>query len=94
MADLTERAKRELATILPWMSRDDPEVGLRLTYTDSVGFTIVPDCVKEDDEVIMYHGFKVMLIERYLAGFLKGITIDYQGNPSGDLFIVWLVENS
>ena len=94
MANLTERAKRGIATILPWVSRGDPEVCLRLTYTDPKHFIMVPDRVKEGDEVIEYQGAKIMLIERYLAGFLKGVTIDYQGTPDGDLFIVWLKENS
>ena len=69
MVNLTERAKREMATILPWISYGDPEVGLRLTYNDPKHFIIVPDRVKEVDGVIEYHGANFMLIENISPDF-------------------------
>ena len=89
MVVLTERAKRELKTILSWVAPVSPEIGLRITSAERGRFKVVPDTEKEDDQVIKHEGCKVLLICRELAELLEGATLDYQSGDEGECLIVW-----
>lgn len=89
MVNLTERAKQALVGALVWASADDPEIGLRLIYTEGKKFAVIPDSEKEGDHVVKYGSSKILLIEPIVARMLEGVTIDFQETTEGDCLLIW-----
>ena len=82
MLDVTERARQELKKLLS-ANVDDPQMGLRLTTTDTGHFGLSVDTEAPDDQVVEHEGSKVLLVEQELVDQLEGVTIDVEDTPEG-----------
>jgi Fe-S cluster assembly iron-binding protein IscA len=84
---VTERAKRELKTILV-DSGAGLDVGLRLLPRNSGEFVLGIDNEMSADQVVEYEGYKVLLVGIEYVQFFDGKTLDCQDTEHGAVLFV------
>ena len=86
MIGITERAKRELNELL-FKKSDMPQARLRLTGNrTNLGMGV--DIELPSDEVVKYQGKNILVVDRSLAGSLKGIVLDVDDTPQGPQLVI------
>ena len=82
MADVTERAKRELKKLL--VSKVNwPGARLRIIDRGQGKLGLGIDIEAPGDKVIEYEGSKILVVEAGLADSHKEITLDIENTPQG-----------
>ena len=76
MVKVTERALDMLAEIKASVNIDDPAIGLRLEPATSGGLGLLLDHERAGDQIVVYAGEKVLLVEDQLSEVLTGAEID------------------
>lgn len=76
MLTVTDRAKEKLKEMLQ-SETDDPSVGLRLATAPSGQLGIFADRERDDDQIVEYEGFAVLLVGQDMANAIGDATIDY-----------------
>lgn len=80
MITVTEDAKQKLNEILSSTNLEDPQVGLRLVAGTWGRFDLMLDEEKEGDQVVKYHGWKVLLVDGELSAELGDVILDCEGS--------------
>ena len=88
MISVTEAAKKELKNILLSAKIDESIVGLRLIEISEGDLGLIPDHVKEDDEIMSVNGFKILIIKNELLIELDNIKIDYVNTSQGQSLVI------
>jgi Fe-S cluster assembly iron-binding protein IscA len=88
---VSEKAKQHLKEMLLEQS-DDPGVGLRLSPGSPEQFGLALSREKPGDQVVMYDGAKVLLLEPELYNLLENATLDVQDSPDGPALSFFLFE--
>ena len=87
MIGVTEQAKQELKKILA-ANTEEPEACLRITSDDKGLFGLAIDMEREGDQVIEHEGSKLLVAEKEIANELQGVTMDIEGTPDGNKFVI------
>ena len=85
MLQMTERARESFKSTLQLV--EDPDAMLRIGRTDS-GLGLFPDTQKDDDQVILYDGRALLLIDQEVSETLANTTIDVEDQADGPHFVV------
>ena len=76
MVRVTARALDMLAEIKASVNIGDPDIGLRLEPATSGGLGLLLDRERAGDQIVVYAGEKVLLVEDQLSEVLTGAEID------------------
>ena len=87
MIGVTEQAKQELKKILS-ANTEEPDACLRITSDDQGQFGLAIDMEREGDQTIEHEGLKLLVAEKEIADSLQGITMDIEGTPEGNKFVI------
>ncbi len=87
MIGVTEQAKQELKKILA-ANTEEPEACLRITSDDQGQFGLAIDKEREGDQAIEHEGSKLLVAEKEIADSLQGVTMDVEGTPEGNKFVI------
>ena len=87
MIQVTERAREIFKNKLEDLI-ERPGVMLRIGSTDS-GLEILPDALKDDDQIVEHDGRAVLLIDHEVSETLADTTIDVEEHADGVRVVVW-----
>jgi Fe-S cluster assembly iron-binding protein IscA len=87
MIQVTERARETFKNKLEDLI-ERPGVMLRIGSTDS-GLEILPDALKDDDQIVEHDGRAVLLIDHEVSETLADTTIDVEEHAAGARVVVW-----
>ena len=87
MLTVTENAKQTLKEILATQS-DDPEIGIRLTFSAPGEFGVVLDREAEGDHVVEHEGAKALLVAPDVAPMVEEVTLDVKETPEGPRLVM------
>ena len=87
MIRITERAKQELQRILT-DKVDMPQARLRLTSGDGGQLGLGIDIELPGDEIVEYHGTRLLVVEPGLASSIHGIVLDVDETPCGPQLVL------
>lgn len=87
MIEVTERAKKELKSLLT-RNVDHPMACLRLRTNEEGKLGIGIDVKHPDDNVVEYEGSVLLVVEPKLAGTLTDVAIDLVEGPEGDELVI------
>src|SRR5262249_14591002 len=76
MLRVTARALGMLAEIKASANIGDPDIGLRLEAATSGGLGLLPDRERPGDQIVVYAGEKILLVDDRLSEVLTGAEID------------------
>ena len=87
MIAATEPAKQELKKILN-ANTDEAEACFRLTADEGGQLRLAIDMESDGDQTIEHEGLKLLVAEKEIADSLQGITMDIEGTPEGNKFVI------
>ena len=87
MITVTALAAEELKT-MSQAEVSGPEEALRLVPAGAGQLALVPDAVREGDQVVEHEGAKVLLVGAELADAVDGLVLDAKDTPEGRRLVI------